>query len=324
MTTPVPIEVELKYQVADLAIGERLLGSDRLGKFVPDGEIRVAEHDDRYLDTPDGVLDAARMAVRLRVEGDQTTLTVKSPGSVEGALRRREELEGPADTSTPPASWPRSAARDRLLELIGDRPLLELVTIRQFRRKRDFVTTEATVELSLDEVRIVVDQHTVDRFIELEAELTRGPEDALGPLIGLLDGRPGLSPTVSSKLARALEASAAARAEVPAPPQEIAAEPVAEVDGTGEAKSEPTNEARTRAKGAPKVQPEPVVEAAPEPVAEADVLPVAEPDVLPVAEPEPVAEAEPLAESGPGPIVEAKTEPVVEAEPVASPPVDVA
>ena len=299
MTTPVPIEVELKYQVADLAIGERLLGSDRLGKFVPDGEIRVAEHDDRYLDTPEGVLEAARMAVRLRVEGDQTTLTVKSPGSVEGALRRREELEGPADTSNPPTSWPPSAARDRLLELIGDRPLHELVTIRQFRRKRDFVTAEATVELSLDEVRIVVDHHTVDRFIELEAELTRGPEDALGPLIGLLDGRPGLSPTVSSKLARALEAAATARAETLAPPGEIAGVAAPEAETKVEPKSEPAPEAKTKAKAAAKVQPEPVAE------------PVAE------AEPGPVAEAE----AGPNSIAEAGSNPIAEAgsNPIAAP-----
>ena len=65
---------------------------------------------------------------------------------------------------------------------------------------------EASVELSLDEARIIVDGHTVERFTELEAELTRGPESALGPLLGLLDGRPGLSPTVESKLARAMAA----------------------------------------------------------------------------------------------------------------------
>ncbi len=213
MTTARPIEVELKYQVADLAIGERLLGADRLAGFVAVGEIRIVEDEDTYLDTDDAILEAARTGVRLRAADGRTTLTVKSPGSVEGAVRRREELEGPADAARPPAEWPPSAARDRLLELIGSRPIHEIVTLRQYRRKRDFATDEATVELSLDEVRIVVDGHTVERFTELEAELTRGPEAALGPLLGLLDGRPGLSPTVESKLARAVAAAAVARAE---------------------------------------------------------------------------------------------------------------
>jgi CHAD domain-containing protein len=212
MTLPGAVEVELKYQVTDLAIGERLLAAEQLGGFAPIGEIRVAEQTDTYLDTPDGALEAQRIGVRLRAEDDATILTVKAAGSVDGAIRRREELEGPAEAGTPPASWPASAARDRLLALIGDQPLHELVTIRQYRRKRDFATSEATVELSLDEARIVVDGHTVERFTELEAELTRGPESALRPLLGLLDGRPGLSPTVESKLARAIAVATSVRA----------------------------------------------------------------------------------------------------------------
>ncbi len=216
MTVPGAIEVELKYQVADLAIGERLLAAEQLGGFAPAGEIRIVEQTDTYLDTPDGRLEAERIGVRLRAEDGATTLTVKASGSVDGAVRRREELEGPAEAGTPPRSWPASAARDRLLELVGDEPLHELVTIRQYRRKRDFATDEATIELSLDEARIIVDGHTVERFTELEAELTRGPESALGPLLGLLDGRPGLSPTVESKLARAIAVATSVRMAVAA------------------------------------------------------------------------------------------------------------
>jgi inorganic triphosphatase YgiF len=186
VTVPETLEVELKYHIANLAIGERLLAADRLAGFTAVGEIRVAEHEDTYLDTADGILEARLIGVRLRVEAGETTLTVKSAGSVEGAYRRREELEGPARAGTPPSSWPASAARDRLIELVGDAPLHEIVTIRQHRRKRDFATDEATVEFSLDEARIIVDGHTVEQFTELEAELTRGPESALGPPGGSL------------------------------------------------------------------------------------------------------------------------------------------
>ena len=49
---------------------------------------------------------------------------------------RREELEGPADRTAGPLDWPASDARSLILELAGDAPLLELVTIRQLRRKR--------------------------------------------------------------------------------------------------------------------------------------------------------------------------------------------
>ena len=276
MTATGPVEVELKYQVADLAIGERLLASEQLGGFSPIGEVRVAEQSDTYLDTPDGVLEAQRIGVRLRAEDGETTLTVKSAGSVEGAYRRREELEGPADPDTEPAAWPASAARDRLLELIGDQPLHEIVTIRQYRRKRDFATADAQVELSLDEARIVVDGHTVERFTELEAELTRGPETALGPLLGLLDGRPGLSPTVESKLARAIAAAAAVRASKPAP-----VDPAAHADP-----------AAARVEPAPlplSPEPEPAaVEPEPEPVMAS--LPVEAPPAEPEPDPEAIAE----------------------------------
>jgi CHAD domain-containing protein len=285
------MEVELKYQIADLAIGERLLAADRLGGFVPVGEIRVAEQVDTYLDTPDRSLEARRIGVRLRAEDGRTTLTIKSPGSVDGAYRRREELEGPAQPGTPPASWPASDARDRLLELIGDRPLHEVVTIRQFRRKRDFATDEAAVELSLDEARIIVDGRTVERFTELEAELTRGPETALGPLLGLLDGRPGLSPTVESKLARAITAAAAARAASPKVrppgPSGAAALPDAEpatagVEAAGDRPSEATP-------SIPQVAPTPETEMAAEPVVE----PLAGPQSEVVVRPEPEARVEP-------------------------------
>jgi len=276
VTATGPVEVELKYQVADLAIGERLLASEQLGGFSPIGEVRVAEQSDTYLDTPDGILEARRIGVRLRAEDGETTLTVKSAGSVDGAYRRREELEGPADPDTEPAAWPASAARDRLLELIGDQPLHEIVTIRQYRRKRDFATADAQVELSLDEARIVVDGHTVERFTELEAELTRGPETALGPLLGLLDGRPGLSPTVESKLARAIAAAAAVRASKPAP-----VDPAAHADP-----------AAARVEPAPlplSPEPEPAaVEPEPEPVMAS--LPVEAPPAEPEPDPEAIAE----------------------------------
>ncbi len=293
MTIPGPIEVELKYQVADLAIGERLLTAERLGGFVPVGEIRVAEHEDTYLDTPDGLLEASRIGVRLRVEAGETTLTVKSPGSVEGAYRRREELEGPALAGTPPSSWPASAARDRLIDLIGDRPLHEIVTIRQHRRKRDFATDEASVELSLDEARIVVDGHTVERFTELEAELTRGSEAALGPLMGLLDGRPGLSPTVESKLARAIAAAAAVRAAPVAEPQ-------------------PQPPTKTAPQPEPEPEPEPVVERAPEPEPVVESEPELEPVVKLEPEPEPALAPAPVVEVAPGPEAEIAIEPEVE------------
>ena len=62
------------------------------------------------------------------------------------------------------------------MELAGDAPLVEVVTIRQLRRKRQLRDGSTRVELSLDEVDVVASKRVVGRFIELEAELMKGDE----------------------------------------------------------------------------------------------------------------------------------------------------
>jgi CHAD domain-containing protein len=226
MTVARPVEIELKYAVADRAIGERLLGSEALAGFRATGPARTTQVEDRYLDAADGALARAGFSARLRSSSAGTIVTVKSTATTDGSLQRREELEGPADRTAEPLAWPPSAARSLILELCGDAPLIELVTIRQLRRKRDLAAPggEAAVELSLDEADVVSRGRVVERFLELELELTRGTEADLAPLRTLLDGQRGLAPAPGSKLERAL---AAARGTVGQPVSREAAEHVA-------------------------------------------------------------------------------------------------
>ncbi len=238
MTIERPVEIELKYAVADRAIGERLLNADTLAGFRAIGAPRPTQHEDRYIDSADGALARAGFAARLRTAATGTVVNVKSIAAGEGALHQREELEGPADRTPDAASWPASGARSLILELCGDAPLVELVTIRQFRRRRDLELSsgEAAVELSLDEVDVVSRGRVVERFLELELELTRGSVADLAPLQALLDGHHGLSPAQGSKLERAMLAAGrgtAGRAAVAgAPADERAVRPEA-VPGAG-------------------------------------------------------------------------------------------
>ena len=119
---------------------------------------------------------------------------------------RREELEGPADRTAGPLEWPASDARSLVLELAGDAPLVELVTIRQLRRKRVVRDGDTRVELSLDEVDVVSRSRVVDRFVELEAELVKGAEERLGQLAEVFSADPALAPASGSKLEAALAA----------------------------------------------------------------------------------------------------------------------
>ena len=203
------MEVELKYRVGELATAERLLTAERVGPFVvSDGPARSIQLEDRYVDTADGALGRAGFAVRLRQAGGETVVSVKSKTRTDGpgGAVRREELEGPADRVAAALDWPASDARALVLEHAGDAPLVELVTIRQLRRKRELRSGRSRVELSLDEVDVVSRGRIVDRFLEFEAELSRGSEDVLEALAAVLDGEPGLQRSSTSKLEAALAA----------------------------------------------------------------------------------------------------------------------
>ncbi len=257
MTVEKPLEIELKYTVAERTIGERLLNADTLAGFRAVGAPRPTQHEDRYIDSADSALARAGYAARLRTASNGTVVTVKSTEEGDGSLHRREELEGPADRTPAAAGWPASAARSLILELCGDAPLVELVTIRQFRRKRDLelLDEDAAIELSLDEVDVVSHGRVVERFLELELELTRGPIAALAPLQALLDGHHGLSAAPGSKLARALQAARPAPSRTAARPrtaEQVALRagpasktPLAEPGATPEPEPEPPAVAET-------------------------------------------------------------------------------
>ncbi len=204
-----PVEVELKYRVAELAAAERLLAAESVGPFAGGaGRARSTQMEDRYVDTADGALGRAGFAVRLRQSGGKTIVSVKSLTRTDGpgGSVRREEFEGPADRVGAAIDWPASDARALVLEHAGDAPLVELVTVRQMRRKRQLKSGQSRVELSLDEVDVVSRGRIVDRFVELEAELTKGDEGELEALGAALDAEPMLRRAMTSKLEAALAA----------------------------------------------------------------------------------------------------------------------
>ena len=92
------------------------------------------------------------------------------------------------------------AARDAVIEIAGDRPLEDLVALRQVRRKRDYARNGTVVELSVDDVEVLVGADIAERFAELELELREGAEADLEPLADLLGEIEELVAVDSSKL----------------------------------------------------------------------------------------------------------------------------
>lgn len=211
-----PVEVELKYRLTDAAIGERLLAADRLGPLRARAGIAESHHDDRYFDTPAGSLRDAGFAARIRHAPEGPLLTVKSLAAAGSSLHRRDELEAPAGPGLEPLLWPPSDARSLVLELCGDAALVETARLAQTRRRRTFGEGDTTVEVSLDDVRVLRDDAEIARFSELEVELTSGQESILDQVAGVLDRVTGLSPSRTSKLE-------AARAALDATPEALAA-----------------------------------------------------------------------------------------------------
>jgi CHAD domain-containing protein len=204
----VPQEIELKYRVLDAAVAARLLAGDRLGTFAATGTPRTTQHEDRYVDTADGALARAGFAARLRTVGGATVLGIKSLArSGDGALHRRDELEGPADRSLLPRDWPPSDARSLILEQCGDAPLVDIVTLRQLRHKRSYEADGTVLELSLDEVDVVDRGRIVEHFRELEIELVGGEGARLEALATVLDADDRLTAAAGSKYEAALAAA---------------------------------------------------------------------------------------------------------------------
>jgi CHAD domain-containing protein len=234
MATGRKIEVEMKYEVATPGGADRYLVAPELGPFTPDGPVDSVMVEDRYVDSADWALARAGFAARLRKTSRGTEISLKAQNSSGGRLQRREEIEGPTDAGLLPKSWPASQARTVILELCGDGPLVELLTIRQLRRVRILRAGTTRAELSVDEVEVVGDGDILDRFEELEVELKRGDETPLAALVKVFDRDGGLHAVSRSKLARAVKAIRAAMPSMPrelqqrwlaAPPELVAGRP---------------------------------------------------------------------------------------------------
>jgi CHAD domain-containing protein len=218
MATSHKIEIEMKYEVASLGAADRYLVAPELGPFTPDGPVKSLRVEDRYIDSADWGLARAGFAARLRKTSRGIEISLKAQNSSSGRMQRREEIEGPADAGLIAADWPPSQARTVVMELCGNEPLVELLTIRQLRRFRLLQAGGTRAEISVDEVEVVGHEQTLDSFEELEVELKRGDEAPLAGLAKVFDHDANLRPVSRSKLARAVKAI---RKAMPSMPSEL-------------------------------------------------------------------------------------------------------
>ncbi|HSP57144.1 MAG TPA: CYTH domain-containing protein [Halomonas sp.] len=189
-------EIELKLALAQSGPA-RLRDHPRLAGITPS----VTALGNTYFDTPGAELEAARMALRLRRDGDRLRQTLKTRGQGGGGLSTRGEWEwdvpGPGlDLSGLAALPPMADFSEAQLARLAPRFATD------FRRETwQLGEAECHIELALDLGEI----HAGERHVairELELELKRGEPAHLWALAEALTDRVGLRPADTSKAAR--------------------------------------------------------------------------------------------------------------------------
>jgi inorganic triphosphatase YgiF len=198
------MEIEAKFALPDMDVFQRLQTVDRVGGFALSSG-RIQQVRDTYLDTVGRLILGAGYACRRREQSEGILITLKGLGSTQSVVHRREELETWIPSDLPPAQWPRSPARERVLQLIGSAPLLPLFELQQTRTLRRMTQGEHLVaELSLDDVYVKAGNRE-QTYLEAEVELkSQGTEDDLSVIVACLRDEWKLEPEPLSKFERAL------------------------------------------------------------------------------------------------------------------------
>lgn len=189
-------EIELK-----LALGES--GPDALRRHPRLASLpsRVSRLGNTYFDTPDGDLEEARSALRLRRDGSRLLQTVKTRGEGSGGLSSRGEWEWPV---AGPGLDLEGLAEIPPMAALGQDTLSRLVPrfSTDFTRETWMVEDAgAVIEVALDAGEIRAGERTAT-IRELELELKEGKEGALHQLAATLAESVPLRPSDTSKAAR--------------------------------------------------------------------------------------------------------------------------
>jgi inorganic triphosphatase YgiF len=210
MDTPTLQEIELKLVVLGLT-GEAALHKLRRSPSLARRQPLQQWLDNRYFDTPDGLLQQHRCALRLRqtrssaapsAAGDWVQ-TFKTAGHNQGGLSQRGEWE----TALGTASLDRAALQGTAWDALdpADQWFARLQLRFQTRclrttwqvRRRD----GTHIEVALDAGHVLAQGQEAD-FVELELELRQGPAQALFELAAELAARLPCLPSNRSKAER--------------------------------------------------------------------------------------------------------------------------
>ncbi|MDR1815968.1 MAG: CYTH domain-containing protein [Clostridiales Family XIII bacterium] len=204
------MEIELKYKIDSAELYDRILNDAWIRKFAG-GEAEAVRMKAAYFDTEDRDLIHNNIAFRIRSENDRIVGTLKWRDDDEGirGLYIRSEINVPVTDDTcffspSPEIFGESAEGRDLLDVIGDKPLVNIFDMIFTRRRIRLDYGQSIMELSLDEGVIAYGTDSMP-LLEAELELFSGTKEDLLAFGGKLADRFSLEPELQSKFARGIE-----------------------------------------------------------------------------------------------------------------------
>lgn len=198
-------ETELKLRCTDESVWEKIMTAEALTNLAVPGTAKTEQLEARYFDTTNHSLQNAKLAYRVRREGEVWVATVKSGGSSKGGLHARQEWNIAVGSEEPDITvFLNTEVGSRLQEVIGDQ-ILEPILITRFERQilEVIMHDGATIEVAADKGEIIAGEKTAP-ILEVELELKSGQPRDLFLLGAALAKEYPLLPEPDSKYYRGL------------------------------------------------------------------------------------------------------------------------
>ncbi|MBR6352166.1 MAG: CYTH domain-containing protein [Firmicutes bacterium] len=203
------MEIEVKYAIPNKETADAIWEDPEIADMSDISTSEKLVMKAVYFDTEDYTLSNHNIALRVRVEGERTFAALKWGGSAQDGFHEREEVNVPVSgeesfIAPEPDMFKESADGLDLIELIGKKPLVNMLETRFLRKRVRLNYKNSIFELAVDTGDIVTDAGNRD-ILELEIELFAGSEADLQELGERIADKYSLKPENMSKFARGLE-----------------------------------------------------------------------------------------------------------------------
>jgi triphosphatase len=205
------MEIELKYNVDSVEKYENILSDNWIRSHAENAEPENIRMKAAYFDTEDHTLIKHNVAFRIRSEGERTLATLKWREDDEGisGLYVRSEINIPIADQTcffhpDPEVFKESSEGKDLLDLIDNRPLINIFDMVFMRKCYRIDYGRSILEVALDEGLIVAGTKS-DPLRELEIEIYSGDKEDLLAVGKKIAEKYSLEPELKTKFARGVE-----------------------------------------------------------------------------------------------------------------------